>query len=355
MSIIGSNFNQPYLPGFSQLTTSANRVQTTSGPVDGLGSQSSEQLNLMQPKNFGKAEIQVSTEVPLSQRPLVDANATFPNLEPGAIHKKAARQPGKGYPERQINGPVDWKQPAPNYKPVHHTDPKVEAGPVWADPADPNHARMIRPDGQFQTYEGEVKFSSDGVTPQNPRGRTGIEGRGLLGKWGANYAADPIVTRINPETGLLQMIAIKRGDTKEWAIPGGMVDYGEALSGTLSRELTEEALGKEADPAAAKALESKFKELFAKGGHEVYAGYCDDPRNTDQAWMETKAVHLHLTGEDAKIDLHAEDDADEARWMDLTEKDVSKLYASHTDFVLKAVRDWQQSSGRKVFADGHVE
>lgn len=31
--------------------------------------------------------------------------------------------------------------------------------------------------------------------PLNPKGRTGLQGRGLLGKWGPNHAADPIVTR----------------------------------------------------------------------------------------------------------------------------------------------------------------
>lgn len=30
---------------------------------------------------------------------------------------------------------------------------------------------------------------------RNPRGRTGLSGRGLLGRWGPNHAADPIVTR----------------------------------------------------------------------------------------------------------------------------------------------------------------
>ena len=30
---------------------------------------------------------------------------------------------------------------------------------------------------------------------RNPVGRTGMIGRGLLGKWGPNHAADPIVTR----------------------------------------------------------------------------------------------------------------------------------------------------------------
>ena len=34
---------------------------------------------------------------------------------------------------------------------------------------------------------------------------TGISGRGLLGKWGPNHAADPIVTQINPATFKLQV------------------------------------------------------------------------------------------------------------------------------------------------------
>ena len=31
---------------------------------------------------------------------------------------------------------------------------------------------------------------------RNPVGRTGMIGRGLLGRWGPNHAADPIVTRL---------------------------------------------------------------------------------------------------------------------------------------------------------------
>ena len=56
-----------------------------------------------------------------------------------------------------------------------------------------------------------------------------MRGRGLLGKWGPNHAADPIVTRFHPQTGQLQMVAIKRKDTGDWAIPGGMVDAGEKV------------------------------------------------------------------------------------------------------------------------------
>ena len=70
--------------------------------------------------------------------------------------------------------------------------------------------------------------------PLNIRGRTGLKGRGVLGRYGPNHAADPIVTRwarnsetgeieTNPETGknILEFVAINRRDTGEWAIPGG--------------------------------------------------------------------------------------------------------------------------------------
>lgn len=36
--------------------------------------------------------------------------------------------------------------------------------------------------------------------PLNPYGRTGIIGRGLLGRWGPNHAADPIVTKWKRDT-----------------------------------------------------------------------------------------------------------------------------------------------------------
>lgn len=41
-------------------------------------------------------------------------------------------------------------------------------------------------EGQYGVKEG---------LPLNPRGRTGVEGRGMLGRWGPNIAGDPLVTR----------------------------------------------------------------------------------------------------------------------------------------------------------------
>ena len=76
------------------------------------------------------------------------------------------------------------------------------------------------------------------LLPRNPVGRTGMVGRGLLGKWGPNHAADPIVTRWKRDPAgnkvssdgkpLLEFVAIKRRDTGEWAIPGVSVCHGKA-------------------------------------------------------------------------------------------------------------------------------
>lgn len=40
---------------------------------------------------------------------------------------------------------------------------------------------------------------------------------------------------------ILQFIAIQRGDTGEWALPGGMVDPGEKVTAAAIREFQEEA------------------------------------------------------------------------------------------------------------------
>jgi hypothetical protein len=79
-----------------------------------------------------------------------------------------------------------------------------------------------------------VRFDPVSGAPRNPRGRTGMRGRGALGRWGPNEAADPIVTRFN-ENGQLQFVAIKRKDKGEWAIPGGMLREGEDVSQALRR------------------------------------------------------------------------------------------------------------------------
>lgn len=271
-------------------------------------------------------------------------------LQPGWHHSKARTELGKDYPPRQLppNGAQSWADIDQNYRPTHYEAPILGSQPAWADPPRVEQAKTLR---DFQSYE-EMRWSAQGE-PLNPKGPTGISGRGLLGKHGANFAADPIVTRLHPESGHLQMIAIVREDLGQVAIPGGMVDHGEKISGTLARELCEETLGK-AEHGPANEQQDKLQRMFERAT-PVYQGYVDDPRNTDNSWMETQAFHLHLTPEEAQeLELKKGSDAAAVEWKTITSESLEQMYASHGGFVKQAVLLWQQESGLVVARDGRV-
>lgn len=268
---------------------------------------------------------------------LVAIDATFPALLPGHPHVRCLTERPGIYPPRQTvpPGKVLWSTPYPEYAPQRFDTPHIlerdrtKNPQGYADPPDIHAARATR---IFSSFE---PMQYDDCYPINPRGRTGLAGRGKLGDYGANFAADPIVTRINRQNSTLEMIAIRRRDNGKWALPGGMVDHGERADQTAARELHEEA-----------GVELDFVDAVG-----VYEGYCDDPRNTDNAWMETTVFHLHI---DRQLALTPGDDADLAEWMPLTRENVDKLHANHPDFVRKAVVLWQKSSGKVVRADGVI-
>jgi 8-oxo-dGTP pyrophosphatase MutT (NUDIX family) len=182
---------------------------------------------------------------------------------------------------------IFWNVPDPNYAPVEFTAQTVldndrdKKPGGWADPAEmtPALAFEISQRRSHALKVGGTVKMVDGM-PRNPIGRTGLTGRGLLGKYGPNEAADALVTRFN-KNGVLEMISVKRKDNGQWAIPGGMVMPDENPRFTAIRELFEEAIYKgESDS------NDKLKAFLRTGRAAVYIGYVDDPRNTDIAWME---------------------------------------------------------------------
>lgn len=201
---------------------------------------------------------------------------------------------------------VDWSTTYDDYKPTFYESPALANKP-WADPSIDN--KDFKP--KFNDLDDNVNrvshlgvYQVEGKLPLNPFGRTGISGRGILGenfqnifkttathlililgRFGPNHAADPIVStwkrdedknivkHLKTNKPVIRILCIQRGDTKEIALPGGMVDTGEEVSQTLKREFVEEALN-------GKIQESELDDFFANG-HDVYRGYVDDPRNTD--------------------------------------------------------------------------
>ncbi|XP_069591055.1 ADP-ribose pyrophosphatase, mitochondrial isoform X2 [Ranitomeya imitator] len=268
-----------------------------------------------------------------------------------ATHVKALTSPYPGskverrpVPQEKVSWSVEW----PEYQPVEYTAPSVLAQPPWADLPQSNEdfcPKYNALDGQVERTSFEGTYEVIDGWPRNPMGRTGIIGRGLLGRWGPNHAADPIITRWKrstagekmqySETGkpVLQFVSIQRKDCGQWAIPGGMVDPGELVTATLRREFCEEALNSLESCGEEPDTEQRIQSLFSQEHLPVYRGYVDDPRNTDNAWMETQAVNYHdETGHILdRLALQAGDDAGKVQWVDVSGS--CSLYANHAQFL----------------------
>ncbi|XP_014237368.1 putative nudix hydrolase 6 [Trichogramma pretiosum] len=248
---------------------------------------------------------------------------------------------------------VIWDTNFPEYNPINYTSKALEGKP-WADPSIENESSMFKwnkLDGNVNRISFITNYCIDEHNyPINPYGRTGIKGRGLLGRWGPNHAADPVVTRwkrnqdnsitVNEITNkpILQFVGIQRRDSGEWAIPGGMVDPGEKVTVTLRREFMEEAMNTLEKSVEELKIVEKTIETFFSNGEEIYKGYVDDPRNTDNAWMETIVFNFHdasgkIVG---NFNLQAGDDATKVKWIDIDCNLI--LYASHKDFIQKIVQ-----------------
>ncbi|KAI5637233.1 NUDIX domain-containing protein [Phthorimaea operculella] len=269
-----------------------------------------------------------------------------------AMHFKCR---GGLYPRSEVkrfpvsDSQVQWSYPYPDYNPPNYTSPGI-IGKPWADPFIDTpgfNPQWNNLDGNVnrESYTGEYTINDN--LPLNPIGRTGIIGRGVLGRWGPNHAADPVVTRWKRlQTGdiatdgdnkpILQVVVIKRRDTGEWALPGGMVDPGERVAAAAIREFQEEATNSlQMTDDQKQFWKLEFAKFFS-GGKEIYKGYVDDPRNTDNAWMETAAYNFHDEHGDTvgALKLHAGDDAVGVRWVDI--EPTLNLYASHKEIVHEA-------------------
>ena len=105
---------------------------------------------------------------------------------------------------------TSWEYPWEDYKPSRYDHVKVtgegkEKRPEWADPEDPMDVEDM---WLRVTYSKTPPFAKGGAidlqtagiqddpdlpgAPLNPRGRTGLRGRGLLGKWGPNQAVGKV-------------------------------------------------------------------------------------------------------------------------------------------------------------------
>lgn len=177
--------------------------------------------------------------------------------------------------------------------------------------------------------------------PLNPVGPTGITGRGRLYSYGPNFAADPIVTFVDSDGKLNGLFVTRKGGSK--ALAGGFVDAEDSEPRfAAQRELWEET-------------NVKVNFEMATDGYE---GYVDDPRNTDNAWVETSAFHVHLEDKDeierVLSEIKPSEEVADAYTRVIDAVWLSDMYANHRDIILRSVAQWQKDSGNIVKKDGTV-
>ena len=257
------------------------------------------------------------------------------------IAPKQTRLAPKDYPPRAEVGEdlFDWKDPS--YKPNDYTWAKIvdEDKPKWADELHVLFLDMLdRPaatrDGKKEKIRACCMYDFCAGRFLNPAGKTGITGRGVLGKWGANWAADVIVTKeVDGELYVLLCTKVVQ-DGDALCFPAGMVESNEEVPIAMRRELCEEAVQN------GPAVDTLFSE--GKVG-TIYIGHVDDYRNTDHAWIVTQVTHFHASPEVAdKLVLNVKDNEEISKSCWYKAEEVGDMYASHKDWLNKVI-DWHRA------------
>jgi ADP-ribose pyrophosphatase len=242
------------------------------------------------------------------------------------FHFKIRAERPPSYPMRQ-RIPIDeapWMLESSAYDPPCHTDPsvlqhdcsKVEDG--WADPAE---FALVRDLPRI----GSARYKDRDGKPLNPRGRTGLAGRGLLGLWGANLSVAALVVRTSPHSGDLEILLGGRDGSSSLEVPKGFVHPNETAEATLRRVLSQETGWEPRDGRIS----------------PVFEGYIYDPRQTDHAWVESRAF-LVLPA-DAPSLLAPGGEFDELKWWPLSGETVNRVPSEQARFIRESVRHLMES------------
>jgi len=122
------------------------------------------------------------------------------------------------------------------------------------------------------------------------------------------------------------------------------MEVGESVSSSLRRILIKEVLAA-VKPAIAEEIGNLGQRADAviQNATEVYRGYMDTLKNTDNAWMETVALHFHDETREVlgDIEFEAKDGAPVINWQEIS--GLINLRASHT-FILHKVSELRNAN-----------
>jgi ADP-ribose pyrophosphatase len=237
------------------------------------------------------------------------------------FHLKIRAERAPGYPAR-LRIPIDeapWAVPCDGYEPPYHVADTVLAADRtrvsdgWADPEDLSGVAARGDDGLRRDEVGR---------PLNPRGRTGIAGRGSLGHWGPNRSVSLVAVRHSPAGTGLDILLGSRAGGSTLEIPKGFLRDGESAEGAVRR-----IVDLETGWACPPRLEAP-----------VYEGYIYDPRQTDHAWIETCVYLLEAELAQRPDGARPGNPFAEIGWWPLEARTVNRIPAVQAGLVREGVR-----------------
>ena len=196
------------------------------------------------------------------------------NLVADDFHLKIRAERPASYPPRQRIS-IDeslWVLDCEGYDPPYHVDARVLAAGRDRDPGGWADPEEVAPD---VLSERPARHRDEQGRPLNPRGRTGLAGRGLLGLWGANAAVLGVAFRTSAVTGNLELLLGSREGGAQLELPRGVL-------------LPDEA------PEHGQLRVMEMQTGWRPEGSMVplHQGYAYDPRQTDHAWIELQEFLL---------------------------------------------------------------
>ncbi len=254
---------------------------------------------------------------------LYSVEALLLELAADDFHLKIRAERARGYPERQRVSidEASWTIDAPDYDPPYFVSDVVlgadrsRSTTGWADPED------VTP--IIDDLSRRAAIHRDGLSrPLNPRGRTGICGRGALGRWGANRSVSVIAVRQNPASGEPDVLLGKGHDPGVLEVPKAFLRVGESLEDAARR-----IVNLETGWTCPEHLEPP-----------VYEGYIYDARQTDHAWVETCAFLLEAEPAERLVGDRPGNPFSEIGWLPLDADTINRIPSVQAGLVREAVR-----------------
>ena len=240
-------------------------------------------------RNRGECNLQQLTHVLFSTEQLMM------NLAVDDFHLKIRGAKHPSYPPRHRIS-IDyasWRFDCPDYSPPYHVALSViendytKIADGWAEPEN-----IVLVEKEFE----DCNRDKDG-RPLHPRGRTGLAGRGLLGRWGANPAVNCVIFRSGIKTDSFEVLLCKKDQEEKLTLPRGFVYPGQSEKIAIASVLKKKCGWSESDT-----------------GEIISQGIAYDDRQTDHAWVEMTTFSLLFDKNKSPGFFSAEREYEEVSW-----------------------------------------